>query len=100
MAVDDAPHQKDVAEIRCWRLSDHIGRWLEVTCCKGIVMYPLRLMTLRHGDATIGQVVDRLRCKKCKGPPKSVILHENHQTVDYGGSKAGWAVRLVDNQRS
>ena len=50
--------------------------WLELRCCKGITLYPVKLMERRHGDrTTMAAVLGRLRCSKGQGRPAPVYLN-------------------------
>jgi hypothetical protein len=52
------------------RLSDWPDCQLELRCCKGITLYPVRLMIEQRGDVSFGELLPRLqemRTKACAG---------------------------------
>jgi hypothetical protein len=77
------------------RLSALVTCWIEISCCKGKVLYPVKLMLRRHPDMRLGYAVDRLRCGRCKGPPREVWLNQVQQRENCMGAPPGWSVRLL-----
>jgi hypothetical protein len=68
---------------------------LELHCCKGTVLYPVRLLAEKCGNVTFAEVVGRLRCEKChRFKPAPVYLCAGHRR-HYGGAAADWAIELV-----
>ncbi len=66
--------------------------WLAIECC-GLSHFPLRLMAARFGwRLTLRQVVPRLRCKKCKGWPRGVVLMDGPEGE---GGRFGAKSRLL-----
>lgn len=97
-------HERDTGNVRAaveseairgWRLADLVGFWLEISCCKGQVTYPVTLMLKTHGDQQLADAVRKLRCKECKGPPTEVWLTETHNREHCHGAPPGWSVRLL-----
>ena len=76
------------------RLSDWPDCRLEVRCCKGVVIYPVRLIAEQHGDRTFAAVLARLRCSRCGSRPAPVYLCAGHRSF-CGGADPDWAVELV-----
>jgi hypothetical protein len=76
-------------------LSALITCWIEISCCKGMLRYPVKLMLMRHTDMRLGDAVDRLRCKKCRGKPHEVWLNQVQNREPGMGSPPGWSVRLL-----
>jgi len=79
-------------------LSHRLLEWpdcrLELQCCKGTVLVPVRLLATQFRDATFGQVLPRLRCDRCGKKPAEIYLcagHRRHQ----GGAPADWAIELT-----
>jgi hypothetical protein len=85
-----------------FNLTQHLSDWpecgLEVHCCKGMVVYPVRLIAARYGDRTFGVVIGKLRCSRCGGKPAPVYLCAGHRTY-CGGAAADWAIELVPAPR-
>ena len=52
------------------RLSDWPSCHLDVRCCIGAKLYPLRLLATKHGERTFDEVLTRLRCERW--PPISL----------------------------
>lgn len=76
------------------RLSDWLACNLELTCCRGQSVYPLRLLVQRHGDRTFAELLPRLRCRQCKSPPAPVYLCAGHRQHCHG-APPDWAIELV-----
>jgi hypothetical protein len=55
------------------RLSDWPECQLELHCCKGMTLYPVRLMIEQRGDVSFGELLPCLRCKNAKGHPRRSI---------------------------
>jgi hypothetical protein len=75
------------------RLSDWPDCRLELHCCRGQSVIPVRLLIRDHGDRTFAQVLAKLRCKQCRKPPAPVYLcagHREHTT----GAPPDWAIEL------
>ena len=51
------------------RLSDWPDCCLELHCCRGQPVFPVRLLIRDHGDRTFAEVLTKLRCKQCRKPP-------------------------------
>jgi hypothetical protein len=79
-------------------LQQRLAGWpncrLEVQCCKGVVLYPVRLLAEQHGNRTFENVLRRLRCGGCGGKPAPVYLCVGHHT-NSGGAAPDWAIELV-----
>jgi hypothetical protein len=54
-------------------LSDWPNRGVEVICCKGTTMIPVKMLLRDHGDRTFQDLLARLRCSRCRGWPKRVV---------------------------
>ena len=80
------------------RLSDWPDCSLELCCCKGTTVYPVRLLASQHGNPTFEQLLVRLRCKRCRGKPAPVYLCAGNRQHS-GGAAADWAVELVSALR-
>jgi len=80
-------------------LSVLAGCWLYIQCCKGVVIYPVRLMASRHGDRSLSDALDRLRCLACGGALSSVWLCETPNCEPCGDAPPGWSVELVRKDR-
>jgi hypothetical protein len=76
------------------RLSDWPACSLELQCCKGATLYPVRLLRQGHGDQTFWEILRRLRCKSCKRPPAPVYLCAGHRQHNHG-APPDWAIELV-----
>jgi hypothetical protein len=61
------------------RLSDWPDCRLELHCCRGQSVLPVRLMLRDHSDRTFAQVLAKLRCQKCHRPPAPVYLCAGHR---------------------
>jgi hypothetical protein len=80
------------------RLSDWPGCGLEVHCCKGVVIFPTKLLVKHHGDRTLAAVLKSLRCSRCGKPPAPVYLCAGHRH-HVGGAPPDWAIELVPKPR-
>jgi hypothetical protein len=67
---------------------------LELHCCKGTVVVPVRLLAARHGDLTFARVLSRLRCDRCGDRPAEVYLCAGHRRHS-GGASADWVIELL-----
>jgi len=76
------------------RLSDWPDCRLELHCCQGATIFPLRLLAADRGDRTFAEILPRLRCKHCKRPPAPVYLCAGHREHNHG-APADWAIELV-----
>jgi hypothetical protein len=76
------------------RLSDWPECQLELHCCRGMTLYPVRLMIEQRGDVSFGELLPRLRCKKCRRPPAPVYLCAGHREHNHG-APPDWAIELV-----
>jgi hypothetical protein len=63
-------------------------------CCKGVSLYPTKLLIEKRGDLLIRLAVDKLRCAACGKKPAPVYLCAGHREHS-GGSPADWAIELV-----
>lgn len=83
------------------QLSDWPGCSLEVRCpCSPAITYlPVRLLIERHGDRTFQSVLDRLRCRTCKGKASPVYLVAGHNRTFQHGGPPDWGVELVPVDR-
>ena len=78
------------------RLLDWPKCGLEMRCaaCKSTVIYPTKLLAERFGNRTFGEVLGRMKCKRCAVAPESVYLCAGHRTRN-GGPPADWSIQLV-----
>jgi hypothetical protein len=78
--------------------SHHLSDWpecrLEISCCRGATLIPVKMLIKDHGDAPFETVITRLRCSRCRGWPKRVFLCAGHREF-VGGAPADWAIELV-----
>jgi hypothetical protein len=85
-----------------FRLDHHLSDWpecrLELQCCKGTMIFPVRLLAQRHGNRTFAGVLARLRCDRCGGRPAPVYLCAGHRQHNWGGAP-DWAIELVPAPR-
>jgi hypothetical protein len=56
------------------RLSDWSDCRLELHCCRGQSVIPVRLLIRDHGDRTFIEVLAKLRCRQCRKPPGAIEL--------------------------
>jgi hypothetical protein len=78
------------------RLSDWPGCFLEIQCCKGVTLLPVRLLLSQHGDRTFKTLIKQLRCDRCGKNPAPVYLCASHFRRASGmGAMADWAIELV-----
>ena len=70
--------------------------WLELRCCDGTTLLPLRDMGA-DDRRTLADVLVRLRCRMCRGRPTEVTLLESPQQppAAYGG-RPPWRLMLID----
>ena len=81
------------------RLSDLTGYWLEIRCgrrCGSSVFYPCKLMAKERGGALrVRDMIERLRCKQCRGTPAHVLITGDPTGGTQGGNQEAWKVALV-----
>jgi len=81
------------------RLLDWPACFLELHCCKGKSVYPVRLLAERRGNFTFAETLTRLRCDRCRrklqGP---VYLCASPQREFQGGAAPDWSIELVPNK--
>ncbi len=81
-----------------FHLAHRLSEWpdcsLELRCCKGVVLYPVRLLATKGGNRTFEAVLARLRCHRCGGRPAPVYLCAGHRQ-HVGGAAPDWAIELV-----
>jgi len=86
-----------------FRIDHHLSDWpacrLELTCCAGQTVVPLRVLTSHYGDPTFAEILRRLRCRRCRRPPAPVYLCAGHREHN-NGAAPDWAVELVPPPRS
>ncbi len=71
-------------------------RWLELRCCDGVTLLPLRQLGTDE-RRTLADVVLRLRCRACGGGPASVALVESPlKPPDGYGAPKRWRLSLVE----
>ena len=78
-------------------IEDLDGTWLEIRCCRGVTYVPIGSLAVRRRHlATLGEVLPRLRCSACHGPPHGLALVENPAGLSgVGGPPPGWVIKLV-----
>jgi hypothetical protein len=77
-------------------LADLDDCWLELHCCAGVTLLPVRLIRQRRGDdERLAEILPRLACKLCKSPPRRAWLNETPHRVAGKGPEPGWAVQLI-----
>jgi hypothetical protein len=79
-------------------LSDWPDCRLELHCCKGVTVLPVRMIVDNSGDRPFAEVLSRLRCSRCGKPPAPVYLCAGHREAS-GGAPADWAIELVPMPR-
>ena len=85
-----------------YRPTHHLSDWpdcrLELHCCRGQVMLPVRLLLQEHGDPTFAELLRRLRCQRCKRAPCPVYLCAGAREHN-GGATPDWAIELVPKRQ-
>lgn len=79
-------------------LSDWQECFLEVKCerCMGrSSLSSVKGLMRWHGNASFGEVLNRLRCKFCRRKPTFVYLCASRFRTAYKESPAGWAIELL-----
>jgi hypothetical protein len=61
------------------RFSDWPDCSLELHCCKGVVLLPLRLLLMKRGDRTFEAALSAMRCDRCGGKPAPAYLCAGHR---------------------
>jgi hypothetical protein len=79
-------------------LSDWPSCQIEIHCCRGVTIIPIRRLMLDHGDPTFSAVIGRLRCKRCHGAPAPVYLCAGGREWT-GGPPADWAIEVVPKRQ-
>jgi hypothetical protein len=81
-----------------FRLAQRLSDWpacnLELNCCGGKTVYPLRLLAQQQGNRTFAEILSRLRCRRCRQPPAPVYLCAGHREHNFG-APPNWAIELV-----
>jgi hypothetical protein len=85
---------------RCFSFEQTLSDWpaciLELTCCKGTILMPVRLLLRKHGDRTFNDLLQRLRCEKSGRHPAPIYLCASHfRRGSSLGATADWAVELI-----
>ena len=81
------------------RLSDWPDCTLETNCCKGAVMYPVKLLLKERGDMTFDALLARMKCRSCGSKPAPVYLcASHHRELLAPGPSPDWAVQLVSRR--
>jgi hypothetical protein len=77
------------------RVADIGDAWLELRCCAGVTLVPIR--TLGDQAATLGAILTRLRCRSCRQSPRSVALvgRADQDAAQQTGTPTGWQVELT-----
>jgi hypothetical protein len=82
-------------------LSDRPACILELTCCKGTIQMPVRLLLRKHGDRTFNDLFRTLRCEDCGGHPAPVYTlrlafsaREQPRRDGGLGGRAGWPAQV------
>ena len=86
-------------------LNHHLLDWpecfLELHCCKGKTVCPVRLLAERNGKLPFTEILARLRCDKChrkiSGP---VYLCAGHQREFQGGAAPDWSLEIVPRRNA
>ena len=85
-----------------FRLTHRLADWpdcrLELHCCRGATVYPVRLLMTGYPGLTFGQLLARLRCKRCRGSPAPVYLCAGRREHNHG-APPDWAIELVPHKR-
>ncbi len=78
------------------RLLDWPDCHLEVHCCKGVTVWPVRLLHEKHGNHTFESLLKRLRCSQCRRfRPAPVYLCAGRSREFAGGAAPDWAIELI-----
>jgi hypothetical protein len=81
-----------------FRLDQRLLDWpecrLELHCCKGTVLAPVRFLATQNGNVTFGEMLARLRCGRCRGKPRAAWICAGHRRAT-GGGPPDWAIELV-----
>jgi len=76
----------------------HLSDWpdcqLELHCCKGTSVYPIKLLIAKRGDLVFRDVLARLKCPACGKKPAPMFLCSGAR-LHSGGAPADWAIELV-----
>ena len=98
----------DISERQSWRptvgatfvldarLHELEGYWLELHCCGGTILLPLKLIARQYGQShRLGDILLRMRCKVCRGKPARAYLNETPHRTDCHGAPPGWSLQLI-----
>ncbi len=78
------------------RLLDWPDCHLELTCCKGTVLYPVRLLAQTKGNATYEEVLRKLKCSACGAKPLGPIyLCAGKARRHNWGAPPDWAIEIM-----
>jgi hypothetical protein len=78
------------------RLLDWPECFLEVSCCKGRTLYPIKLLADRRGNPTFEEVLARLRCSTCGCNPRGpVYLCAGHAREFNSGGPPDWSIQIL-----
>jgi hypothetical protein len=85
-----------------FRHSHYLSDWpscgVEVICCRGTTVIPVKMLIRDHGDRTFEDLLSRLRGSRCRGGPKRAYLCAGHREYS-GGAPADWAIELIAPRR-
>ena len=95
------PPPADPATALAAKLTDYPTAWIDVRCrCGRVVLLPVKMLLRTTGGATVGAVVERLKCQQCRKPPTTVHLCETpHREATLGPGPPGWSVVLRDGDQ-
>jgi hypothetical protein len=78
------------------RLLEWPGCSIEARCgCGSSSSYPCKLMASRYGNGTFVDILQRLRCSRCKAAPNAMYLVAgHHRTFGSGGPDPDWSLPI------
>ena len=83
-----------------WHQTQRLLEWpgcsIEARCgCGSSSSYPCKLMASRHGNGTFVDILQRLKCSRCKAPPAEMYLVAgHHRTFGSGGPDPDWSLPI------
>lgn len=95
--ADTIPRAVSPSAALAMTMAELDGCWLELQCCRGIVLFPVRLFLQekpRSDRQTLRVALRRFRCKQCGGRPISITLCETAAREHRHGT-TGWSIELV-----
>lgn len=77
------------------RLTNFLSCWIHPKCtCEAPRVFPVKVLVNSYGNLTIGDVINRMKCKRCRESAQPVFLSETYNMKECNGPKPGWWMQI------